>query len=306
MIFRTQKENIEIATCTELKQALGKLKSDVKVMCETVPFEEMYHLKLLNKKGSYKANSLVCPSLGLQVFENLVTDHPGSLISTLKTGHGTRNKISIDVDSVSGGPVYATRSNYKNLLDSKTYLRINNNVDLDLAVELCMRTKTQSGEAWNWERIGNEPKAKACYAKMTGYAVTQPGPLVQSDVSRLLSSLDGIAFFGQEGADLSYPDHTLGPGMASLSNHDDGTPQSSSVPNTPSVPSASSLSSTFTVKSALGYTMKILCPELDKIETIADVIEEFQFFCKNLIQPKSRKVSNDSASCRDNIHPVNT
>ncbi|KAJ8686145.1 hypothetical protein QAD02_021939 [Eretmocerus hayati] len=309
-LIRTKKENIDKATCTDIKQTWGKLKSDVKAMYETVPFEKMCHLKPFNKKGSYKANSSVCPSLRLQVFKNLVREQPGSLISTLETGHGTRNKIVIAVDSVGGGPVYATRSDCKKSLDSKIYLRINNNVclffkivdDLDLAVDLCIRTKTQSGEAWKWERIirisasiayylytaiasphnknkvidwdskilkhlnnqfhgndstahgiKNEPKARACYEKKTGYAVTQLGSLVHPDVSWLHSSLDGIVF----------------------ANHDDRISQSPSVPDTPSVPSASSLLSTPTARSALGHTIEIKCPELGKTKTIADVMEEW-------------------------------
>ncbi|KAJ8682173.1 hypothetical protein QAD02_017965 [Eretmocerus hayati] len=274
---RNQRENIEVATCTDINQKWGKLRVDVKTMYSYVPISQHCHGKqsdsskikqlittgvedfardlMLNNEYGIRSISLITQNHHCPCFSKVESKHqrfsPSSddskkfldaqecrtilsspICQELQQNTGLYIHTSGEVGKVK---TFGSLSEVE-----KAWYAENIQVDLDTAVELCLKTRSQSGGLWrsnrrerstgatfygyitplryNNERVnqtgrilghlndnfkGNEytahgikmePKARACYAEITGLPVKQVGSLVNPRTPWLLVSLDGIVF----------------------------------------------------------------------------------------------------------------
>ncbi|KAJ8684819.1 hypothetical protein QAD02_020612 [Eretmocerus hayati] len=268
-LLRNQKENIEVATCTDVKQKWGKLRKDVKSMYSYVPISQHCHGQ---QNDSSKIRQLITTEVKDFAHDLLLNNHPKSSLAMFLQGRKLPSEVVALSDDDSNN--FLDAEECRTILSSPIFQELQKNtglyiytsggvqkvktfgslsevekawyaeniqLDLDGAVELCLKTRSQRGRFWknnrrkrftgttsfkyitpfryngnkevNWtgkilghlndDFSGNEytahgirmePKARACYAKLTGFPVKQVGSLVNPKIPWMLISLDGIVF----------------------------------------------------------------------------------------------------------------
>ncbi|KAJ8685150.1 hypothetical protein QAD02_020943 [Eretmocerus hayati] len=178
-LMRNEKKNIENATCTDVKQKWGKLKKDVKAMYSYVPMKKHCHGK---QKDSSRVRQMITIDIKEFAFNLMVTDHPGSLLSLSLNGLPNRPEAPFPLEdpdefldakqcrSILSAPICLEMTEdsalYSRVIDGseqvitfgslseaeKSWYQSNVAVTLESAVDLCMKTKSQSGRIWKAAR----------------------------------------------------------------------------------------------------------------------------------------------------------
>ncbi|KAJ8685413.1 hypothetical protein QAD02_021206 [Eretmocerus hayati] len=157
-LIRNEKNSIEVATCTDVTQKWGKLKNDVEVMYAKVPIKSHCHGK---QSKSLKVKHLVDQNIKTYSMEVMTVEDPNFLCSSMALLiHGpVRSTPQVLPLAEEDSYNYLEPQESGSILSAPICNKMqeddpldNVEVDLEAAIDLCTKTKSQSGRIWRLNR----------------------------------------------------------------------------------------------------------------------------------------------------------